>query len=57
LILNKLYSQTYTVTARDGIGNTDTDDVIVKVNNLIANAGSDRTIFEGESVIISDEED
>ena len=53
LILNKLYSQTYIVTARDGIGNTNTDDVIVKVNSVTANAGSDRTISEGENISLT----
>ena len=46
-------TQTYTVTACDSNGNSDTDDVIVTVNSVTANAGSDVTIDEGDSVTLT----
>jgi len=46
-------TQIYTVTAKDGSGNTDTDDVIITVNDVIANAGSDKTTTEGDSVTLN----
>jgi len=45
-------TQTYTLTAIDG-SNTDTDEIIVTVNTMIAEAGEDVTINEGESVTLT----
>jgi len=42
----------YTVTVSEGSA-TDIDDVIVTVNNVLANAGSDQTIFEGENITLT----
>ncbi|MEL4457186.1 T9SS type A sorting domain-containing protein [Lutimonas vermicola] len=45
-------TQTYIVTASDSNGNSDSDDVNVTVNSVTANAGSDRTIIEGETITL-----
>jgi len=45
-------TKTYSVTASDSNGNNDTDDVKVTVNSVIASAGNDKTITEGESVTL-----
>ena len=43
---------TYTVTVSDGITSA-TDEVTVHVNNVVANAGKDVTLEEGESVTLT----
>ena len=48
--MNPSETETYTVTATDKNGNKGNDDVVVTVNNVNANAGSDVTIDQGEQV-------
>lgn len=45
-------TKTYTVNVSDG-NSTDTDEVIVTVNRVIANAGADVSINEGESTLLT----
>jgi predicted transcriptional regulator len=54
IIVSPSTSTTYTVTVTSANGCTDTDDVIVNVSSTpTANAGSDETICDGESVTLT----
>jgi len=45
-------TQTYKVVVKAANGCTALDDVVVTVNNIVANAGSDKTVCKGNSVIL-----
>jgi hypothetical protein len=51
ITVNPNSTTTYTVTVTEG-AESDTDQVVVTVNDVKANAGSDRTITEGETITL-----